>query len=154
MDKGNVPRTTSSRSLESATFHLADWRLLHPAELSGDLPATLECHILKLNMIAMQLSDAHTSIPQYPAHFNIPLTSVHVAADDATHALVSSNTVKLTFSDEEEDVVMNEFQKKKKNGSFLCVDLPASKNSAGTPLGYRRKADVLSISTNISIVYD
>ena len=34
--------------------------------------------------------------------------------------------------------------------SFL-VDLPASRNSAGTPLGYYRQADVLSISTNISV---
>ena len=34
---------------------------------------------------------------------------------------------------------------------FLFVDLPASRNSAETLLGYQWQADVLSISTDISL---
>ena len=66
------------------------------------IPVPVECHILTLNVIALLLSDAiaHNSMAQLPDHFQIPLTSAHFVADKATHALVSTATVKATFRDE------------------------------------------------------
>ena len=45
-------------------------------------------------------------MPLCPAHFEIPLTSVHFVADYATQALATTATVKLIFYDEEKDVVI------------------------------------------------
>ena len=106
MDKRNASRTTSSRSLKNATFHLTGCRFLHPTKLPGDLPVTLKCHILTLNMIELLLSDAviDTSMPQCHVHFKVLLTSVHFVAVNVTHALASSVTVRLTFNDD--DVVI------------------------------------------------
>ena len=97
----------SSRFLGSAAFRLTDNRLLHPKELPGDIFVALECHILTLNTITLSLFDAiaDTNMPQRPAHFQIPLTSVHIVVDYATHELVNLTTVRLTFKDKEEDVV-------------------------------------------------
>ena len=106
VDRRNTSRTTLSRSLKRSTFRLTGRRLLHPIELPCYLPVHLECHTLTPNMIALQLSDADTSILQRPAHFHIPLTSVHLVADNAARALASSATGKLTFNDEEEDIVI------------------------------------------------
>ena len=36
---------------------------------------------------------------------------------------------------------------------FAFVDLPADRNTAGTILGYKRHADVLSTSTNIRLMH-
>ena len=65
--------------LENATIHFSDLRLLHPTAL----PMPTDCHILTLNMIMQQLSDAmaDTSMLQRPAHIETPLTSVHFVAD-------------------------------------------------------------------------
>ena len=106
MDKRNDSMTTS-RSFKNATFHLTGWRLLHPIQLPGDLPVHLECHTLILNMIALRLSDAETSMSHFPANFKILLSSVHFVADNATNALASSATVKHTFNDEEEVIVIH-----------------------------------------------
>ena len=56
----------------------------------------------------LQLSDiiADTSMLQRPAHFQIQFTSVHFVADNVTHALASTATVKPTLNDEEEDIVI------------------------------------------------
>ena len=100
MDKRNTSRITSSRSLKSATFFLADWRLLHPKELPGDLHVPLECHTLTMNMIVLQLSDAVADISmlQCSAQFWILIINAHFVANNATHVLVSSATVKPTFN--------------------------------------------------------
>ena len=59
-------------------------------------------------LIVLQLSyaTADTSMPQCPAHFHIPFTSVHFEADNATQALASTATVKPTINGEEEDVII------------------------------------------------
>ena len=108
MDKRNASRITSSRFLKSATFHLTGWRILHPTELPSDLPVPLECHALTLNMIELQLSDAvaDTSMLQCSAKFRIQFINAHIVADNASHALASSATVKPTFNVEEEVVVI------------------------------------------------
>ena len=108
MDKRNASRITSSRSLKGATFLLAGWRLLHPKELPGDLPVLLECHSLTMNTIELQLSDAVADISmlQCSAQFRILIIKAHFVVDNATHALASSATAKLTFKVEEEDVVI------------------------------------------------
>ena len=108
MHRRNASSTTLSRSLKRATFHLTDWRLSRPTEQPGDLIVLKEYHILKLNTIELRLSDTitDTSMPQRPSHFKIPLTSVHFVAGNATHELASPATVKPTFNDEEEDVVI------------------------------------------------
>ena len=84
------------------------WRFLQQAELSGDLPVPMECHILMLNTILLQLSDAiaDTSMSQYHAHFQVLFTSIQFVADDATHSLASTVTEELTFRNEEEVVVI------------------------------------------------
>ena len=67
---------------------------------------------MTLNTIKLQLSDAvaDTSMLQCPAHFQIPLTSVCLVANNATHVLASTATVKLTLIDEDEvDAICNEW---------------------------------------------
>ena len=94
------------------------WRLLHPTELPGDIPVPLECHTLTLNTIKLQLSDAiaDTSMMQCTTQFQIMFIDAHFVADNASHALASSATVKLSFNDEEEVVVIhNGWTPKKKN---------------------------------------
>ena len=92
----------------SATFLLAGWRLLHPTELPGDLPVPLECHTLTMHTIELQLSDAvaYISMHQCSAQFRILFINAHFVADNASHALASSATVKPTFNVEEEVVVI------------------------------------------------
>ena len=108
MDKRNASRITSSRSLKSATFLLAGWRLSHPTELPGDLPVPLECHTLTMNTIELQLSDAVADISmlQCSAQFRILIINAHFVADNASHTLASSATAKPTFNVEEEVVVI------------------------------------------------
>ena len=122
--KRNASRITSSRSLGSATFLLADWRILHPKEISGDLPVPLECHILTMNTIVLQLSDAVIDINmlQCSAQFRILIINVHFVADNAYHALASSATAKPTFNIEEEVVVIrNGWAPKKKDVIFVYL---------------------------------
>ena len=130
MDKINASRITSSRSLKSATFLLAGWRLSHPEELTGDLPVLLECHTLTMNTIVLQLSDAvaDISILHCSAQFRILIINAHFVADNAYHAMASSATAKPTFSVEEEVVVIrNGWTPKKKktlaSARFLFVPL-------------------------------
>ena len=113
MDKGNASRIASSRSINSATFLLAGWRLSHPKELSGDLPVSLECHTLTMNTIVLQFSDAVADIrmlqcsAQFRIHsFGFGFINAHFVADNATHALATSATAKHTFNVEEEVVVI------------------------------------------------
>ena len=117
MDKRNASRITSSQSLKSATFHLTGWKLLHETELPGDLHVSLGCHALTLNTIELQFSDAvtDTSKLQCSTQFRILLINAHFVADNASHALASSATVKPTFNIEEEVVVIrNGWTPKKK----------------------------------------
>ena len=119
MDKRNASRITSSRSLKSATFLLAGWRLLYPTDLPGDLPVPSECHTLMLNMIELQLSDtvADISMLQCSVQFQILFINANFVADNASQALASSATVKPTFNIEEEVVVIhNGWTPKKKRG--------------------------------------
>ena len=121
MDKRNASRITSCRSLEGATFLVAGWRLLHPTELTGDLPVPLECHTLTMNTIELQLSDADADISmlQCSAQFRILCIKAHFVADNASHALASSATAKPTFVVEEEIVVIrNGWTPKKKKGMW------------------------------------
>ena len=116
MDKINASRITSSRSMKSAAFNFTGWRPLYQTELPGDLPVPLECHALTLNTIELQLSDAvaNTSMLQCSDQFRILFINAHFVADNASHALASSATVKPTFNDEEEVVVIrNEWTPKK-----------------------------------------
>ena len=108
MDKRNASRITSSRSVKSATFHLTGWSLSHQTELPGDPPVPLQCHALTLNTIELQLSDeaTYTSMLQCSAQLRIPFNNAHYLADNASHALASSTTVKSTFNVEEEVVVI------------------------------------------------
>ena len=66
----------------------------------------LECHALTLNRIELQLSDAvaHTSMLQCSAKFLILFINAHFVADNASHALAFSATVKPTLNVEEEVV--------------------------------------------------
>ena len=123
VDKRNASRITSSRSLKSATFLLAGWRLLHPKELPGDLPVFLECHALTMNTIVLQLSDAvaDSRILQCSAHFRIPIINANFVADNATHALASSATARPTFNVEEEVVVIRIGWTPKKKKFFLHI---------------------------------
>ena len=107
-DKISVTKITSNRSVKSATFHLTGWRLSHQTELPDDLPVPLKCHALTLNTIGLQLSDvvADTSMLQCSAQFRILFINAHFVADNASHALASSDTVKPTFNVEEEVVVI------------------------------------------------
>ena len=108
MDKRNASRITSSRSLKSATFILAGWRLSQPTEPPGDRPAPLECHTLTMNTIELQLSDAvaDISMHQCSAQFRILLIHANFVADNATHALASSAIAKPTFNVEEEVIII------------------------------------------------
>ena len=108
MDKRNASRITSSRSLKSATFHLTGWRLSHKTELPDDLHVPLECHALTLNTIELQFSDAvaDTSMLQCSTQYRILFINANFVADNASHALASSATVKPTFNDEQEAIVI------------------------------------------------
>ena len=108
MDKRSASRITTSRSIKSATFHLTGRRLSHQPELHGDLPVPLECHALTLNTIELQLSDAvaDTCMLQCLTQFRILFINAHFVADNDTHALASSATVRPTFNVEEEVVVI------------------------------------------------
>ena len=122
MGKRNASRITSSRSLKGATFIFADWRLLHPTELHGDLPVPLECHTLTMNTIELQLSDAvaNISMLQCTAQFLILFINAHFVADNASHALASSAIAKPTFNVEDEVVVIrNGWTPKKEKRRFL-----------------------------------
>ena len=90
--------------LKSAIFFSIGWRLLHSTELSGNLPVPMERHILPLNTIVLQLAD--TGMPQCSANFQIALTGVQIVADNAGHALASTATIKSTFNDKKEDVLI------------------------------------------------
>ena len=61
-----------------------------------------------LNTIELQLSDAvaDTSMLQCSTNFRIPFFNAHFVADNASHALASSATVKPTFNDAEEVIVI------------------------------------------------
>ena len=108
MDIGNASRITSSRSLKTATFLLADRRISHPTELPRDLLVPLECHTLTMNTIELQLSDAvaDTSMLQCSAKFRSMFINANFVADNASHALISSATVRPTVNVEEEVVVI------------------------------------------------
>ena len=123
MDKGNASRITSSRSLKSATFLLAGWRISHANELSGDLPVPLECHTLTMNTIVLQLSDtvADISILQCSAKFRILIINAHFVADNAYHAMASSVTAKPTFNVEEDVVVICNGWTPKKKKIFIYI---------------------------------
>ena len=126
MDKRNSSRITSSRSLKSATFLLAGWRISHPTEPPGDLPVPLECHALTMNTIVLQLSDAVADISmlQCSAKFRILIINAHFLADNAYHALASSATAKPTVGVEEEVVVIrNGWTPKKKKYLFVYIHM-------------------------------
>ena len=125
MDKINASRITSSRSIKSATFLLAGWRLSHPKEPPEDLPVTFECHTLTINTIVLLLlSDAVADISmlQCSAQFRIMIINANFVADNATHALASSATARPTFNDKEEVVVIrNGWTPKKEEGSSIYL---------------------------------
>ena len=68
----------------------------------------LECHTLTMNTIELQLSDAIADISmlQCSAQFRILFINANFVADNASHALASSATVKPTLNVEEEVVVI------------------------------------------------
>ena len=124
VDKRNASMIQSSRSLKSATFLLAGWRLSHSKEIPGDLPVLLECNSLTMNTIVVQLSDAVADISklQCSSKFRILIINAHYVADNAIHALASSATAKLTFNIEEEVVVIgNGWTPKKKENSTVIM---------------------------------
>ena len=88
----------------------------------------LECHAVMLNTIELHLLDADTSMLQCSAKFRILFISDHYVADNASQALASSATVKPTFNDEEQVVVIhNGWTRKKKISNGLvesqCVNI-------------------------------
>ena len=126
VDKRKASRITSSRSLKSATFLLAGWRLSHQTELPGDLPVHMECHSLTTNTIELQLSDAVADISmlQCSAKFRILFIHANLVADNASYALASSATAKPTFNVEEEVVVIRNWWTPKKKRivfHFMCL---------------------------------
>ena len=116
-DKRNASRITSSRSLKSATFLLAGLRLSNPTDLPGYLPVRLECHTLTMNTIELQFSDAVADISmlQCSSLFRILFINAHFVADNASHALASSATIKPTLNVEEEVAVVRNGWTPKKN---------------------------------------
>ena len=68
----------------------------------------LKCHALTLNTIELQLSDAVADISmlQCSAIFRNLFINAHFVADNASHALASSATVRPTLNVEEEVVVI------------------------------------------------
>ena len=98
---------------------MAGWRLLHPTELPGDLPAPLGCHAFTINMIELQLSDAVADISmlQCSSQFRVLFINAHIVADNASDALATSATAIPTFNVEEEVVVIRDVwsPEKKKN---------------------------------------
>ena len=121
--QGSHSRITSSRSLCGATFLLAGWRHLYPTERPGDLPVPLECHTSTMSTIERQLSDAVADISmlQCSAQFLILLINAHFVADNASHALDSSATVKPTLNVDEEVVIRNGWTQKRKKKNKLSA---------------------------------
>ena len=119
MDIINASRITSSRSLKSATFLLAGWRLSHPT----DLPVPLECHTLTMNTIELQLSDEVADIRMLLCldQFLIQFINAHFVADNASHALAYSATARPTFNVEEEVVVIRNGWTPKKKERILTL---------------------------------
>ena len=76
VDKRNALRITSSRSLKSATFHFIGWKFLHPTELPGGLSVPLVYHILMLNMVVLQLSDAINDTSMLTSRFYSPASTL------------------------------------------------------------------------------
>ena len=86
----------------------------------------LECNTLTINMIELQLLDAvaDTSMLQYSAQFRILFINAHFVADNASHALASSATVKPTINVEEEVVVIrNGWTPKKKKKKLYSINI-------------------------------
>ena len=107
-EQKNASSITSSRFTKNATFHLTGWRLSHQTELLGNLPVPLECHALTLNTIELQLSDAVADISmlQCSAIFRILFINAQFVADNASHALASSATLRSILKVEDEvDVI-------------------------------------------------
>ena len=78
----------------------------------------LECHTLTMNTIELQLSDI--SMLQCSAQFRILFINTHFVADNASHALASSATVRPNLNVEEEVVVIcNGWTPKKKKEIYL-----------------------------------
>ena len=79
-----------------------------------------------MNTIELQLLDAVADISmlQCSAQIQILFINAHFLADDASHALASSATVKPTFNVEEKVVVivMDELQRRKKEGGGVLMD--------------------------------
>ena len=86
----------------------------------------LECHTSTMSSIERQLSDAVADISmlQCSAQFLILLINAHFVADNASHALASSATVKPTLNVDEEVVIRNGWtqKRKKKNKLSAYVD--------------------------------
>ena len=74
----------------------------------------------------LQLSDADPSMLQCTADFKIPFINAHFVADNASHALASSATVKPTFNDEEKVVVIRNGWTPKK----ISVEIQIANNTA------------------------
>ena len=68
-----------------------------------------ECHTFMMNTIELQLYDAVADISmlQCSAQFRILFINAHFVAENASHALASSATVRPTLSVEEEVVVIH-----------------------------------------------
>ena len=84
----------------------------------------LEYHTLMLNTIELLLSDAvaDTSMLQCSAQFRILFFNANFVANNASHALASSATVRPTFTMEEEVIVIRNGwtpKKKKKKRTFI-----------------------------------
>ena len=94
-------------------------------ELPGDLPVPLECHALTLNTIELQLSYAvaDTSMLKCSAQFRILFINAHFEADNASHALASSATVRPTFNVEEKVVVMRSGWTPKEEDMYIYIHI-------------------------------
>ena len=68
----------------------------------------LECNTLTMNTVELQLQDAVADISMLKcsAQFRILLINAYFVEDNASHALASSATVKLTLNVEEEVVAI------------------------------------------------
>ena len=92
--------------LKKCNIALSRLETLAPNRATGDLPVPLECHTLTMNTIELQLSDADISMLQCSAQFRILFINAHFMADNASHALASSTTVRPTLNVDEEVVVI------------------------------------------------
>ena len=108
--------------LKSATFHLTGWKLSHPTETWLSTCAIgMSCFDAEYDQAA-GLRHQHTVVLLPIPDFFI---NAHFVADNASHALASSATVKPTFNDEEEVVVIhNGRTPKKKNPYFSSQPTP------------------------------